>query len=95
MSTDVLLKRLAQVGTVTDVKGTKARVLFRESGMTSGWMSVLQISGTPVDVKQGGSEDPHTHTASVGTWTPKVNDTVLCIYLPVANSDGFIIGKVV
>lgn len=95
MDMGVLLKRLVQVGTVTDVSGTKARVIFQESKMTSGWLSVLQVSGAGVSVKTGGNEDPHTHSASVGAWTPSINDTVLCLYLPVANSDGFILGKVV
>ena len=25
-------------------------------------------------------------------WMPKVNDTVLCLYLPVFNADGFVLG---
>ena len=91
---DTLLKRLVQIGTVTDVKGTKARVLFRESNMTSAWLSVLQISGAGVSVETASGPEAHTHQASVGTWVPKINDTVLVLYLPVQNSDGFILGKV-
>lgn len=27
-------------------------------------------------------------------WMPKVNDTVLCIYLPIFDGDGFILGQI-
>lgn len=36
----------------------------------------------------------HRHTASVTLWMPAVNDTVLVVYLPVFNSDGFVIGGI-
>jgi phage baseplate assembly protein gpV len=54
---------------------------------------------TITDTYSGGgsaSEVPnHKHTGTVTTsWMPKINDTVLVIYLPVFNSDGFIIGKI-
>lgn len=39
------------------------------------------------------SED-HNHTTSVSLWMPGVNDTVLVVYLPVFNSDGFVIGGI-
>ena len=38
--------------------------------------------------------DEHWHTASVSLWMPGVNDTVLVVYLPVFNSDGFVIGGI-
>lgn len=38
--------------------------------------------------------DGHNHTASVNLWMPAVNDTVLAVYLPVFNSDGFVIGGI-
>lgn len=94
MNAETLLTRIVQVGTVTAVMGTKARVLFRDSGMTSDWLSVLQTPGAGVGMREAG--DPsHVHAASVTTWVPAVNDTVVCLYLPIANSDGFILGKVV
>lgn len=97
MDLEVLLKRLVQIGTVTSVNGTQARVLFKDSGMTSGWLSVLQRPGEGVAVTTRTAGDPeHVHGASgsVTSWMPKVNDTVLCLYLPVSNSDGFILGRV-
>lgn len=46
----------------------------------------------------------HTHTAdtkadhahggsSAEGWTPKVNSRVVCLYLPVSNGDGFVLGQ--
>ena len=43
------------------------------------------------------STDPaHDHLPGsfLTYWMPKVNDTVLCIYLPVFNADGFILGGI-
>lgn len=35
----------------------------------------------------------HTHAGSTTTaWMPKVNDRVVVLYLPVADSDGFVLG---
>ena len=31
---------------------------------------------------------------SAGLWTPRINDTVLTLYLPVFNGDGFVVGKI-
>lgn len=51
------------------------------------------------DTYSGGgsaSEVPdHDHKGTVSvSWMPKINDTVLVIYLPVFNSDGFIVGMI-
>ena len=36
----------------------------------------------------------HDHAGSVVTvWMPKVNAVVLCLYLPVFNGDGFVLGE--
>lgn len=47
----------------------------------------------------GGSTDnypAHDHLpgSRLTWWMPKVNDEVLCLYLPVFNADGFILGGV-
>ena len=44
-----------------------------------------------LDINQA---DGHMHTASVSRWMPGVNDTVLVVYLPIFNSDGFVIGGI-
>lgn len=46
----------------------------------------------------GTSENYPAHDHLPGSfltyWMPKVNDTVLCVYLPVFNADGFILGGI-
>ena len=46
----------------------------------------------------GGSAEEfpaHDHPKScLGYWMPKVNDTVLVLYLPISDSDGFILGGI-
>ena len=42
-----------------------------------------------VGIKESGE---HNHSVQILTWLPKVNDTVVVLYLPVFNSDGFVIG---
>lgn len=85
--------RMVQIGTVTDldVEKRKARVLFKMSGATSGWLSVLQNSGASLNIT---TADSHTHAgSSVNFWMPKINDTVLCIFPPVSDADGYIVGR--
>lgn len=36
----------------------------------------------------------HGHGVDVSAWMPRINDTVVVIYIPVFNSDGFVIGVV-
>ena len=31
---------------------------------------------------------------NTGTWMPSVNDKVLCLYLPIFNGDGYILGVI-
>lgn len=38
--------------------------------------------------------DAHAHSANVTYWMPSVNDVVLCLYLPVDNADGFVLGAI-
>lgn len=88
-----LIKRMIQIGTVTDLdaSGLKVRVLFKASGMTSGWLPVLQHTGASLNIT---TADGHTHTGStVNSWMPRINDTVLCLYPPIAGSDGYVIGR--
>lgn len=41
------------------------------------------------------SEEPaHEHEISITCWVPNINDTVLVLYLPVFNSDGYILGGI-
>ena len=54
---------------------------------------------TITDTYTGGgsasTEPDHDHSGTTTTaWMPVINDTVLVLYLPIFNSDGFILGKV-
>ncbi len=90
------MERLIQIGTVTalDEKKLKVRVKFQNINMTSGWLSVLQFPGMTVCVEKNISENSHSHAAFTRQWMPEINDTVVVIYLPVFNSDGFVVGSI-
>jgi hypothetical protein len=80
---------LIRVGKVEAVNGTKVRVFYEDTGNHTGWISVLQRSGGTVTVE---TADGHTHKATTATWVPVVNQYVLVAYLPLRNSDGYVIG---
>ena len=108
MDQEQILARLVRIGTVTDVDNAKhkARVKYPDVDMTSGWLHVLDnrpfIPGYSVpqrtEFEQGGSGDPafanHKHDLIIKQWMPKINDTVLVLYLPLFNSDGFVLGGI-
>lgn len=106
---DEILDRLVQVGNVTDVDraNRRARVKFNLTGITSDWLQVVinQPFIPDYDTKPqrteftgGGSGDAafenHKHDLIIKPWLPKVNDTVLVLYLPVKNGDGYILGGI-
>lgn len=61
----------------------------------TGSVSVTAGSGhshsASVTIDNAGS---HNHGVNVSGWMPRINDTVVVIYIPVFNSDGFVIGVV-
>ena len=85
---------IVRLGKVTAIDPDKhmARVKFPDEDMTSGWLPILQHPRTEVSVYPA---DDHTHGALAGYWMPKVNEMVLCLYLPIFNADGYILGVVV
>lgn len=103
-----ILSGLVRIGTVTDVDNARrmARVKFQDHDMTSGWLCVLKnqpfipgYSGPQrTEFENGGSGDAafasHKHDLIIKPWMPKVNDTVVALYLPVFNGDGFVIGGI-
>lgn len=104
-----ILPNLVRIGTVSavDTNRRRARVIFPDMDIVSGWLYVLQMPGAVVNMENAGrhthvdgaslttSEDgEHKHTATVGSWMPKVNDKVVVLYLPVFNSDGFVLGVI-
>lgn len=112
MDVEKILSRLVQIGTVTDVSGTKCRVKFHSTNMTSGWLRVIQRLGGAVEVAPdnqhshvihdtysgGGSSvavAAHNHTGTLTRgWMPKINDTVLVLYLPAEQGDGYVLGGI-
>lgn len=97
-----------RLGFVTDVNNDKriARVKFEDLGYTSGWIPVL-ISRDFIpdydvpqrtEYKSGGSGDSayekHEHPLIIKPYMPKKGEQVLCIYEPVRNGRGFILGGI-
>ena len=80
------IQNMVRVGIVTDVdkKDHLVRVRFPNLNMTSGWLYVLK---TPPDVKI-------IIDFTVTPWMPEVNDRVLCLYNPVFNGDGLVLGAI-
>lgn len=109
MDIDKILSQLVRIGTVTDVNSTKrmARVKFQDTGHTSGWLSVLasrpyipdyETKPQRTEFEDGSSDDAtfenHKHDLIIKPWMPRVNATVLTLFLPVFNADGFILGEI-
>ena len=101
-----LLKNIVRVATVTAVNNEEhiARVKFKDTAYTSDWLRVLD--NRPFipwyDVEQrteyvaGGAGaaayENHAHSLEINQWMPVVNQTVLTLYIPVDDGDGYIIG---
>lgn len=108
MDFEKILAGLVRKGTVTDVDNDKhmARVKFQGEGFTSGWLHVLDTHPYIPDYEvpqrteyeAGGSGaaayEKHKHDLIIKQWMPKINDNVVCLYLPVFNADGFVIGGI-
>lgn len=109
MDVEKVLSQLVRIGTVTDADpGTRtARVKFQDTGTTSGRLFVLasrpyvpDYEETPqrTELEAGGSGYPafasHKHDLKIKPWMPKINATVLTLYLPIQDGDGFILGEI-
>ncbi len=83
-------ERTIQLGTVTALDETKqtARVKFQDTGICSDWLYIIQ------HVRKPSCNNPDCHCTECGRWLPKINDTVLVLYLPIRDGDGFILGGV-
>ena len=91
---------MVRIGNVTAVDKVKRMAL------PSGWIPVL-INRDYIpdyDVPQrteyeaGGSGDPafasHKHDLIIKPWMPKVGDQVLCLYEPIRDGRGFVLGGI-
>ncbi len=109
MDNENILANLVRIGTVSSVDNGKrvARVIFQDKDMVSGWLHVLQHHETGVYIKPEGKhshnisgggtteiDGEHGHVGNVTYWMPRINDTVVVLYLPVFNADGFILGAI-
>ena len=87
------LEQIVRVGTVSSVNTDErtARVKFSHLGnMVSGNLRVMQHFACAVEVI---TDQEHNHPGTYTTyWMPKVGDTVVCLYLPVFNGDGVVLG---
>lgn len=100
------LASIIRVGTVTDVDLVhyKVRVMYQDRGYTSNWLKVLDnrpfIPNYNVpqrtEYAAGGSGDAayasHSHNLVIKQWMPSVGATVLVLYVPAKNSDGYVLG---
>lgn len=103
-----ILGRMVRVGIVTsvDIPTRRARVKFQDEDNSSGLLRVLSsppfIPGIDVpqqtEPKAGGSGEAsfaeHMHEVKITPWLPRVNDSVLALYLPMDDSDGYILGRI-
>lgn len=89
---------LVRIGTVTDVDTSQriCRVYYKDRGYTSGWLRVLINTPSDTGYTSGGSDEYafSSHAHGISSWMPKVNDSVLVLYLPAQNSDGYVLGGI-
>lgn len=91
--------RIGMVQSVDKEKRT-VRVFFSDVNMMSGELKVLKsppfigIKDPPLDVDKTKEKLSHYHELEIFPWLPKVGDTVLCIYNPGFNEDGFVLGAI-
>lgn len=102
------LENLVRIGTVTWTDNDKrlARVKFQDTGLPSGELYVLASRPYIPDYegpqqtgeRAGGSGYDafalHNHPQKIKPWMPKLDAVVLCLYLPIPNADGFILGEI-
>lgn len=100
------METILRIGQVTDVNKAErlVRVQYPADNIVSGWLKVLKsppfIPEKDVEQrtesKSGGSGDSsfesHYHNVVIKPWLPSVGETVLCIYNPGFNEDGFVLG---
>lgn len=79
-----IIKNMVRIGIVTDVDDEKrlVRVHFPDKQLTSGWLYLLK---SPPTIENINDDD-------IKPWIPAVNDKVLCLYIPIFNGDGFVLG---
>ncbi len=89
---------IIRIGKVTDIKinSRQVRVHFPDVNIISGWLKITCGSSAKVQYQTSSeltnTESEHTHNVVISPWLPEIGDTVLCIYNPGFNEDGFVLG---
>ena len=105
---DAAFSVMVRVGIVTAVDNEKrlAQVYFKDMDLPSGWIPVLinrdYIPDYDVpqrtEYQQGGSGYPafenHKHDLNIKPWMPHRGDQVLCLYEPIRDGRGFVLGGI-
>lgn len=68
------IERLVQIATVVSIDNniSRARVKFKDTGIISNWLSVLNNGAALLNI----------------------NDTVVVLYMPYDDSEGFVLGRI-
>lgn len=85
---------MVRIGIVSAVDSSQkaARVFFPDmENMVSDWLPILQRPGEKLSTNTAQS---HSHSGTVSSFLPKVNDTVLVLYGYGFNVDGYILGVI-
>nr|DAY55163.1 MAG TPA: type VI secretion protein [Caudoviricetes sp.] len=88
---------IIRIGQVSEVNESEhmVRVHFADVDIVSGWLKVIR--SPPFIPKKGVAQetetaDLHKHEIKIAPWFPDIGDTVLCIYNPGFNEDGYVMG---
>ena len=97
--TDNFIINMVRVGTVTDIKpdSREARVFFPNKNIVSGWLKVIKSPPFIPDRSNPQKTEEtaeHSHEVKISPYLPDVGDKVLCLFYPIADGDGFILGGV-
>lgn len=87
------LMNIVRIGTVSSINAAErtARVTYQDkANLVSGPLKVLNREPT-VEIQ---TAELHTHDVTVKPWMPRVGDSVICLYLPNGESDGFVLGGI-
>lgn len=99
---------MVRVGIVTAVDNVKrlAKVYFQDMKLPSDWIPVLinrdfipdydVPQRTEYEAGGGGYAEyaSHKHDLIIKPWMPKVNEQVLCLYEPIRDGRGFVLGGI-
>lgn len=103
-----LLENIIRIGEVQSINESErtVRVMFPDTKIMSGWLKVIksppfipskgeeQKTETASGQREEGTFDEHFHNVIINAWFPSIGDNVLCIFVPVFNGDGYVIGEI-